>query len=160
MFSRMLFAVILSSIIVAFTLGCDSNSSRDAQKSSGSSQSASNSENVKVITHGQTIDIEDFVEPGVYTVFDFYSEYCPPCVQFKPTVEELAEVSDEIVLRVVDINREGHRGIDWKSPVAVQYGMNSIPHFKIYDKEGNKMLEGNDARKWVQEQHANLDSSD
>ncbi len=106
---------------------------------------------VMEITRGQQVELLDFVEPGYYTVFDFYSEYCPPCVALKPTVEELAEVSDEIVLRVVNINREGHKGIDWKSPVAVQYGMNSIPHFKVYDKDGTLMLEGNAARRWVAE---------
>ena len=36
----------------------------------------------------------------------------------------------------VDLNRSGVKGIDWQSPLAQQYGMDSIPAFKVYGPNG------------------------
>jgi hypothetical protein len=41
----------------------------------------------------------------------------------------------------VDINRPGVKKIDWDSPVAKQYGMGSIPRFKIYGPDGKLIAE-------------------
>jgi hypothetical protein len=45
----------------------------------------------------------------------------------------------------VDINRPDVRGIDWRSPVARQYELNSIPHFKVYGPDGKLQVEGDEA---------------
>ena len=45
----------------------------------------------------------------------------------------------------VDINRKGVKGIDWLSPLARQYKLKSIPHFQIYDGDGNLIKEGQEA---------------
>ena len=49
----------------------------------------------------------------------------------------------------VDLNRPGVEGIDWESPVAQQYGMNSIPHFKVFGPDGKLQAEGKEARALV-----------
>ena len=49
----------------------------------------------------------------------------------------------------VDINRPDVRGIDWGSPVAKQYGMQSIPHFKVFGPDGKLQAEGKPARELV-----------
>jgi len=49
----------------------------------------------------------------------------------------------------VDINRPDVRKIDWQSPVAQQFALRSIPHFKIFDGEGKLISEGNEARDTV-----------
>jgi hypothetical protein len=58
-----------------------------------------------------------------------------------PALEKLHRTRDDIVVVKVDINRPGIRGIDWKSPVAQQYKLNSIPHFKVYGPDGKLMAE-------------------
>ncbi len=101
------------------------------------------------ISHGATITLADYLVPGKTTVFDFYSEYCPPCRAIAPKLEKLhAERADLAVVKV-DINRAGVKGIDWQSPVARQYNLHSIPHFKIFGPDGKLQAEGDAAYETV-----------
>lgn len=93
------------------------------------------------VSKGEPVKLTDYLIPGKTTVFDFYSEYCGPCVQVAPALEKLHRTRDDIVVVKVDINRPGVKGIDWKSPVAQQYRLNSIPHFKVYGPDGKMMAE-------------------
>ncbi len=94
---------------------------------------------------GGELNLETFIQAGKTTIFDFYSEFCPPCRKISPLLTRLDQRREDIVVCKVDINRPGTQGIDWSSPVARQYKLNSIPHFKIYDTTGNLTYEGNDA---------------
>jgi thiol-disulfide isomerase/thioredoxin len=91
---------------------------------------------------GEELNIEEFVQKGKTTIFDFYSDYCGPCHQISPLLEKLDQRRDDIVVLKVDINRPGQRGIDWRSPTVQQYRLNSIPHFVIYDSSGRRTHEG------------------
>ena len=82
-------------------------------------------------------------------LFDFYSEYCPPCRAISPYLEQLNEQRGDLVVVKVDINRPGHQGIDWESPVARQYQLRGIPHFLVYDGAGQLAAEGAAARSMV-----------
>ncbi len=112
-------------------------------------------EDVRTVSHGETVDLADYLVPGQTVIFDFYSQYCGPCVQFGPMVEALATQRDDIVLVKVDINRPGVGGIDWQSPVAKQYNLRGIPYFRVYGPDGSPLAEGQEARDmvtgWVQE---------
>jgi thiol-disulfide isomerase/thioredoxin len=105
---------------------------------------------------GEETDIEDLVQTGSITIFDFYSDYCPPCRKISPLLEKLDEKREDIVVMKIDINREGRKGIDWGSPLARQYGLRSIPHFVIYDESGERSHEGKAAAqqvfKWLMEE--------
>lgn len=98
---------------------------------------------------GEQVDITKFVVKGKINVFDFYSKFCPPCMRISPYLEQLAEKDPDVVVNKVDINRADVEGIDWDSPVVKQYGLQSVPHFIIYDAQGKKIAEGADARKMV-----------
>ena len=93
------------------------------------------------VAFGQEINLADYLLPGKTTVFDFTSKYCPPCVAIAPDLEKLHAKRDDIVVVFVDINRPETKGIDWKSPVAQQHGMRSIPHFKIFGPDGKLVAE-------------------
>lgn len=101
------------------------------------------------ISHGQEVKLSDFLVPGKITVFDFYSHYCPPCMAEAPLVRKLHESRPDLAVVEVDINRPGIRGIDWESPVAKEFQLDSIPHFKVYDAKGKLMAEGDEAREMV-----------
>ncbi|HEU5079164.1 MAG TPA: thioredoxin family protein [Opitutaceae bacterium] len=107
------------------------------------------------VSHGAEVTISELAVPGKYTVFDFYSDYCPPCRALKPELERIHAQRDDVALVVVDINRPNVRGIDWKSPVAKQYNLHSIPHLVIYDPSGKVLAEDKDhqpdARQYIQE---------
>jgi thiol-disulfide isomerase/thioredoxin len=93
------------------------------------------------IAKGEPVKLTDYVVPGKTTVFDFYSDFCGPCVQMSPSLEKLHRERADVVVVKVDINRPGQRGIDWKSPVAQQYKLQSIPHFKVYGPDGKLLAE-------------------
>ena len=93
---------------------------------------------------GQEIDIKEFIQTGQTTIFDFYSDYCPPCRRISPLLERLDSKRQDILVHKVDINRPGVR-IDWASPLTRQYNLRSIPHFKIYGSSGELKSEGQEA---------------
>ena len=106
------------------------------------------------IAMGQKVDVANYLVPGKTTIVDFYSEYCPPCRAIAPKLVNLHKSRDDIAVVKVDINRPGVKGIDWESPVAQQYQLHSIPHFKIYGPDGKLQAEGDAAydqvQKWVE----------
>ncbi|MGC9318127.1 MAG: TlpA family protein disulfide reductase [Armatimonadota bacterium] len=116
---------------------------------------AKTEEEVRVISHGEQVNLEDYLVEGQTVIFDFTSKYCGPCVRLGPYLEQLAQERDDIVLVKVDINRPGQQGIDWQSPVARQFNLQSIPAFKVYGPEGDLVAEGDRARQmvmqWIQQ---------
>ena len=101
------------------------------------------------ISRGAEVKITDYLVPGKTTIFDFTSQYCPPCRAVAPLLEKLHATRDDIVVVKVDINRPTFKGIDWQSPVAKQYDLGSVPHFKVYDPNGKLVAEGKRASKLV-----------
>jgi thiol-disulfide isomerase/thioredoxin len=93
------------------------------------------------ISKGAPVKLTDYLFPGKTVVFDFYSQYCGPCVQVAPALERLHEARADVVVVKVDINRPGVRQIDWDSPVVKQYRIPSVPHFKVYGPDGKLKAE-------------------
>lgn len=101
------------------------------------------------IAQGQEVSLVNYLVPGKITLFDFYSEFCPDCRVIAPKLAELHKNRDDIAVVMVDINRPGTKGIDWKSPVAQQYQLHSIPQFKIFSPNGKLQAEGDAAYEQV-----------
>src|SRR3989442_8413674 len=92
--------------------------------------------NVRVITHGEKVDIQAHAVPGKYTVFDFYAVWCPPCRALSPALEKLASRNTgKLAIRKVDI-------VDWTMPVAEQYGIEELPYLVLFDGNGRKLAVG------------------
>lgn len=89
-----------------------------------------------VVAHGERVELTDYLVPGKTVIFDFTSKYCPPCQRYEAPLKLLHQKRQDIVVVKVDINRPGVKKIDWSSPVALQYRMNSIPRFKIFGPDG------------------------
>lgn len=89
-----------------------------------------------VVAHGERVELTDYLVPGKTVIFDFTSKYCPPCQRYEKPLKALHQKRLDLVVVKVDINRPGVEKIDWKSPVAQQYQMNSIPRFKIFGPDG------------------------
>lgn len=88
------------------------------------------------IAFGEKVALTDYLVTGKTTVFDFTSPFCPPCRAYEEPLHALHQQRVDLAIVKVDINRPGLKRIDWESPVAQQYDMASIPHFKIYDPDG------------------------
>lgn len=94
-----------------------------------------------IVSHGSTVDLASLAVPGKITVFDFTSEFCPPCRGYTEPLHRLHANRDDVAVVKIDINRPGVKGIDWKSPVAAQFKLRSIPHFKVYGPDGQLLAE-------------------
>jgi len=100
---------------------------------------------VNAASPGQAVDLKSYLRPGKTNIVDFFSKYCPPCMRISPLLEELGQKRSDLQVVKIDINRPDVVGIDWKSPLAGQYQLRSIPHFKIYDGSGKLLKEGDPA---------------
>jgi len=90
---------------------------------------ASRGQPIEVISHGAQVDINQHVLLGNVTVLDFYAEWCGPCRQLTPSLEQMATTDPNVALRKVDI-------VNWRTPVARQFNIHSIPQVNIYNRAG------------------------
>ena len=73
---------------------------------------------------------EDFDEKVLHAskerpvVVDFWAEWCMPCKQLKPTIEEIGKERDDI--DVVKVN------IDESKEKPQEYGVRSVPNVKLF----------------------------
>ena len=86
-------------------------------------------EAIEVISHGAQVDINQHLALGNVTVVDFYADWCGPCRQLSPHLEQMARSDPDIALRKIDI-------VNWKMPVAQQFNIHSIPQVNVYDRSG------------------------
>jgi thiol-disulfide isomerase/thioredoxin len=87
-------------------------------------------ERIPVISHGAQVDINQHLAFGNVTVIDFYADWCGPCKRLSPSLEQLARNDPEIALRKIDI-------VNWRTAVAQQFKIYSIPQVKVYDRSGH-----------------------
>ena len=85
---------------------------------------------MEVISHGAQVDINKHLALGSVTVVDFYADWCGPCRELSSSLEEMVRTDPEIALRKIDI-------VNWKTAVARQFNVHSIPQANIYDRAGS-----------------------
>ena len=104
----------------------------------GMNQARSDQADLKVITHGQEVEVGAHLAAGKYTVVDFYAAWCPPCRIVGPALERLAVAENSrLAVRKVDI-------VDWTMPVVEQYGIESLPHLMLYAPDGRRVANGDE----------------
>jgi thiol-disulfide isomerase/thioredoxin len=95
---------------------------------------------IQTISSGQKVDLDKHMESGRYVLFDFYADWCGPCRQLTPKLEQLVRrYPSKVSLKKIDI-------VNWSSPVARQYGIQSIPYVRAYDPNGRLATSGNGGR--------------
>ena len=103
------------------------------------------SQAINAFNPGAEFAIESHLQRGKINIVDFYSDHCPPCRQISPLLKKLEKKRTDLVVLKVDIDRKGAGSIDWLSPLARQYDLQSVPSFRIYDPEGNLTKQGQEA---------------
>lgn len=84
---------------------------------------------VEVISHGSQVNINQHLALGSVTVVDFYADWCGPCRQLSPSLEQMARTDPDIALRKIDI-------VNWRTAVVQQFSIHSIPQVNVYDRSG------------------------
>jgi thiol-disulfide isomerase/thioredoxin len=90
---------------------------------------------VRVISKGEPVNLRDHLVPGKYTLFDYYADWCPPCRELAPRLEEMGRRHHELAIRKIDI-------VDWSHPVADQQGVHDLPYLRLYGPDGAMIREG------------------
>ena len=90
---------------------------------------AGRGQRAEVITHGKQVDIAKHLALGNVTIVDFYADWCGPCKQLSPSLEQMAQTDPEIALRKIDI-------VNWNTAVVKQYNIRSIPQVNVYNRGG------------------------
>ena len=92
---------------------------------------------------GQDFNFQSYFTRERVSIVYFYADWCPACQSFNPIMEAVnAQIPDMQVL-FMNIG-------DWNTPVTRRYNVNSVPYLMIYDKEGNLVAEGRNAKTWLQ----------
>lgn len=84
---------------------------------------------IEVISHGAQVDINQHLAMGNVTIVDFYADWCAPCRQLSPSLEQMARSDPEIALRKIDI-------VNWTTAVTRQFNIHSIPQVNVYNRGG------------------------
>jgi thiol-disulfide isomerase/thioredoxin len=94
---------------------------------------------------GETLDPKTLPVSGKVTLVEFTSPYCGPCLSLAPLLEQLSAKRPDLAIKKININRPEVKTIDWRSPVAQQYGIRSVPYIVIFDSKGKVMAQGRPA---------------
>ncbi|NLZ94694.1 MAG: AhpC/TSA family protein [Bacteroidales bacterium] len=104
---------------------------------------------------GETISLSDYAGKGKYVFIDFWAAWCGPCINEMPNVVEAYKKYKDKGLEIVGVSLDQDKdkwieGIEelemtwpqmsdlklWESEAVALYGIRSIPHTVLLDKEG------------------------
>lgn len=99
-----------------------------------------------LLSGGDRIEVKKHLAEGKTVIFSFFSAFspacpCEPCHGLGDPLAALQAARDDLVVVKVDINRPGVTQIDWSSPVAMQFALRSVPHFKVFGPDGKLVAE-------------------
>ncbi|MEW6282054.1 MAG: thioredoxin family protein [Candidatus Eremiobacterota bacterium] len=100
---------------------------------------------------GERLDLATCAVPGKLTLIEFFSDRCPPCREMARVLDYIAARRPDLAIRRLNIDRPGSGGIDWDSPLADQYGIDTVPCFKIYGTGGGLISQGDAAKDQVRQ---------
>ena len=93
---------------------------------------------------GQDFNFQSYFTPERISIVYFYADWCPACRSLTPVMDAInAQIPD---MQVLFMNID-----DWNTPVTRRYNVTSVPYLMIYDKGGNLVAEGRNAKTWLQQ---------
>lgn len=114
---------------------------------------------------GENVKLSEHIQPGRYTILDFWASWCGPCKAAIPSIKKLyneysREMLDVISVSVDEKNADWQKALkeekmEWAQLRAAQresmmelsfkYNLLSIPRLMLVDPEGKVVFSGNDA---------------
>lgn len=71
-------------------------------------------------------DFQSTIEGDKPVLVDFWAAWCGPCRMVAPVLDEIADARDDVRIAKVDV--------DANQDIAVQFGVQSIPTFILFEK--------------------------
>jgi thiol-disulfide isomerase/thioredoxin len=96
---------------------------------------------------GERVELRRYLSSRKTNVVYFYADWCPGCEKWKPTMEAVNAQFPNVMVHYVNLG-------DFDSPVARQYGITSVPSFRVLDRKGRLIAEGNAANRWLRQEIA------
>ncbi len=91
---------------------------------------------ITVISHGERVNLEDYLASGRWVLFDFYADWCGPCRKWSPILEKFARgYPNHVTMYKIDIR-------NWGTAVALQHEIELIPYVILYNKSGKRVAKG------------------
>ena len=88
---------------------------------------------VRTITHGDAVELSEHLVAGKVTIFDYYADWCGPCLLLARDLEQLLLTRPDVAVRKIDI-------VTWESEAAVQatrkFKLKGIPYVRVYGPTG------------------------
>jgi copper chaperone CopZ len=99
---------------------------------------------VKTISTGGEVSLEDHLAPGKFTLYDFGAIWCSPCHRAAALVQEEMASHPDIAVRIIDLDASSETAFDL--PVALQHLSKApgIPWFVLYNPKGRRVYRGTD----------------
>lgn len=132
-------------LALALCAGC----SHRAAPTAGSTPVTPDLEIANAAHPGERLELSSIAVKGKTTLCEFYSDNCPPCKQMEPVLEFLASRRPDLAIRRVNIDRPGQQQIDFHSPLAEQWRVESVPSFCVYDDQAKLVAQGDEAKDQV-----------
>jgi thiol-disulfide isomerase/thioredoxin/outer membrane lipoprotein-sorting protein len=93
---------------------------------------------------GEDADFQRYLNSGRISVVAFYADWCPSCRSWLPVLDAVNTHFPDMQVLFMDIG-------EWDTPVTEKYGVESVPHFKIYDQSARPIVEGPAAKDWLRQ---------
>jgi thiol-disulfide isomerase/thioredoxin len=88
---------------------------------------------IRIVSNGgEQVDLPALMAPGKITIVDFYAEWCGPCRQISPHLEQLAKTDPDVVLLKIDI-------VKWNTPITRQFDIQSVPNMRVFGRTGTQL---------------------
>jgi thiol-disulfide isomerase/thioredoxin len=88
---------------------------------------------VRTISHGEAVRLEEHLVAGKVTIFDYYADWCGPCLLLGRDLERLLASRSDLALRKIDI-------MNWESEAARQalreFKLQGIPYVRVFGPRG------------------------
>src|ERR1044071_3390364 len=106
---------------------------RVAAEAAARAKAALEAEKVRVVSNGgQEVNLASLLREGKITVVDFYADWGGPCRPLGPRLEQLGKDDPKVVPLKINI-------VDWKAPVSRQFGIESIPNVRVFNRSKSQV---------------------
>jgi len=101
---------------------------------------------VRTVSHGEEIVVNEYLVPGKFTILDYYADWCGPCLLLGHELEQVLAQREDVAVRKVDL-------VSWETDAAKQvtreFGIRGIPYVRVYGPKGRFLgaVNGNDIGK-------------